>query len=71
MLSATIEEQAGQPQSMTRIADAVGVTVSGRIDERARVLRTLTEPLESRSAPPAGHGRFPESLLLCQPGLQT
>ncbi|MFF9645591.1 hypothetical protein [Kitasatospora aureofaciens] len=53
----TVEDQPEQPQSMTRIADALGVMVSGRTEERAgkrveerteertQVLRTRPEPL--------------------------
>ncbi|MEU4303456.1 hypothetical protein [Kitasatospora aureofaciens] len=56
----TVEDQPGQPQSMTRIADALGVMVSARTEERTgkraeerteertQVLRTRPEPL----APP-------------------
>ncbi|MGW2377933.1 MULTISPECIES: hypothetical protein [Kitasatospora] len=61
----------GQPQSMTRIADAVGVMVSGRTEERTRVLRARAEPLESsRSAPLPEHGQFLENLLSGRPALQ-
>ncbi|MFI9365233.1 hypothetical protein ACIG5E_29905 [Kitasatospora sp. NPDC053057] len=80
VLNTTREEQPGQPQSMTRIADALGVMVSGRTEERAeepteeptQVLRTRPEPPESRSAPVAerGGGQFLESLLSGRPALQ-
>ncbi|MFJ4185059.1 hypothetical protein [Kitasatospora sp. NPDC089509] len=74
----------GQPQSMTSIADVLGVMVSGRVEEPTRILRAHPEPAElpappedrtvratdSRSASPAGHGQFLEGLLSGRPALQ-
>ncbi|MFJ7243036.1 hypothetical protein ACIQWA_00150 [Kitasatospora sp. NPDC098652] len=65
---------ASQTQSMTRIADAVGVLVSARAEQPTRVLQArggspespvteATEPAETRSLPAPAHGQFLESLL--------
>ncbi|MER7673441.1 hypothetical protein ABTY61_33955 [Kitasatospora sp. NPDC096128] len=73
------EEQAGQPQSITGIADALGVMVTGRTSGRAsrpaeeptQVLRARAEAPERRSVPLPAHGQFLESLLEGRPALQA
>jgi hypothetical protein len=78
VLDAVREEQAAQLQSMTRIADVLGVMLSGRVEEPTRVLRgpaevpegRCIEATETRNAPPAAHGQFLESLLEGRPALQ-
>lgn len=77
------EEQTGQPQSITGIADALGIMVSGRVTGRAsgrvsgraeeptQVLRARAEAPESRTLPLPAHGQFLESLLEGRPALQA
>ncbi|MFD7449608.1 hypothetical protein [Kitasatospora sp. NPDC059827] len=52
---------AGQPQSMTRIADAVGVMVSGRAEQPTRVLqaRTVSPEPKTVAAPDATEATEP------------
>ncbi|MFF2080086.1 hypothetical protein ACFVXG_35665 [Kitasatospora sp. NPDC058162] len=72
------EEQTGQPQSITGIADALGIMVSGRVpgrvpgraEEPTQVLRARAEAPESRTLPLPAHGQFLESLLEGRPALQ-
>ncbi|MER6302543.1 hypothetical protein ABT247_23725 [Kitasatospora sp. NPDC001539] len=58
-----------RPQSMTSLADVVGVMVSGQ-NEQTRVLRAHARTLEAQSSTLAKHGQFLESLLAGQEALQ-
>ncbi|MFH8384733.1 hypothetical protein ACH4E7_27970 [Kitasatospora sp. NPDC018058] len=60
--------QAEQPQSMTSLADAVGVMVSDQA-EQTMLLRAQTQALETQSSTLTKHGRFLESLLEGQSAL--
>jgi hypothetical protein len=64
-----IPDRVEQPQSMTSLADAVGVMASGQT-EHTRILRAHTRTLEAQSSTLARHGQFLESLLAGQEALQ-
>ncbi|MFE5588107.1 hypothetical protein [Kitasatospora sp. NPDC056531] len=61
-------DRAGQRQSMTRLADAVGVMVSDQA-EQTMLLRAQTRTLETQSTTLTKHSRFLESLLEGQSAL--
>ncbi|MFJ9844207.1 hypothetical protein ACIRYZ_27870 [Kitasatospora sp. NPDC101155] len=61
-------DRAGQRQSMTGLADVLGVMVSGQA-EQTMLLRAQTRTLETQSSTLTRHGRFLESLLEGQSAL--
>ncbi|MQS10810.1 hypothetical protein F7Q99_00575 [Streptomyces kaniharaensis] len=65
VLDAVGEEQVEQRQVMTRLAEAVGVLVSGQA-QQTMVLQTRTRSLETQSRTTPQHSQFLESLLAGQ-----
>ncbi|MFF2144043.1 hypothetical protein [Kitasatospora sp. NPDC058190] len=61
-------DRAEQCQSMTGLADVLGVMVSGQA-EQTMILRAQTRTLETQSTTLTRHGRFLESLLEGQSAL--